>query len=538
MTGCCGALSRRASSVLVLLLLVLPATCIDLSPDKYLPTNISGAEVLDDLQLDSLTLSTILFGRDVNRTLGYCNEQGQACRWKDYLWSVVLTGIWAWIIAGAVLLILVIYTILRACCCCFVCIAEGLFGCLTCCCNGCCSTMNNFVIWLVRLLILATVGVGAAGFAFAVMGYLKVDVVKDYAINNTTQFVTVTLKERTDLMVQILQVSKSTLGTVSQLCLAVADQPDVISNDQVTAPATVQQSIATEYLDYKSTYIETAKKAWFFFFWISIIVPMSILAAVLVMGVVMRSTAALGVTLTSFGLLACALVWCAIAVTGGALSAMDDACGEVRAILTDSPTGRGLVNELICGRFSREMANYSSFNDVESAAVRDACGCVQWPCSTPQMSCPTPTLPAKCLSYAQVSRLDQQITITAASGACGGGCSVATCAAKCTSVSLANASLGLIDSLQLGAILNQSQTTVIQPMVTCQYAKEALLVQYAVQCVEVRRYAEEMVLGMFALAIASFVGAITTLFLSNWFDSVRRSTSGNKKDSEPNPLQI
>jgi len=544
-------MALRRWMVLVCLLLMVGSCRADITLNGLLglniPTNLNQLPVTIPSNLNITNVGsffeqafgTLLFGTTTNRTLGGCDAVGQHCNWNTYWWDVWYTGLWAWIVAAGVMALLLLFLLLRICCCCCICIVELFFESVFCCFKRCCSNANNACIWTVRLVILLDVGLGATGFAFATMGWIDAERCANEVVGNYSQYVGPDLQIAAAAASGTLSAVNAALATVGQLTNQ-SNLARVLTPYQIMTPNATQQAIFTNWTTIDDPKVATYRRAWFILFWVAIGVPLGMLAMTFFFGVLARSSACPSL-LAVLGLLATALVWAAIGLTGSGISVIDDVCGQAQAMLHDPSAGYTLTELLHCTRpsdlneFATTVAVYTS---ASGTAYEAACGSVRGRCADGSLSCPA--IPSTCTQLKQVASLSTTITVptSAAAGGCNDSCTAAVCAENCTGARLLDASQGLVYSTQVANLLNASMQNLLQPLVTCQYLQSTFIVQFNVQCAVLQRTSTQIIWGMFALAVASFLGSFLAIALAPWFDGTASTGKPQYREKEPtqNPL--
>jgi len=255
------------------------------------------------------------------------------------------------------------------------------------------------------------------------------------------------------------------------------------------------------------------------------------LVCTLLIGVCLQCNWFLPTLLTLLGLLSCTLLWATIGVTGSGMALMVDVCSEARTVNSNISASYPLLNALQCSQppsINEFAASLNAAAIAEAAAIEGACEAVRPDCNVSAMSCPT-LPPSTCTALYQVENLPENITIqrSSSNGGCNDSCTAEACVQQCTAWSLYAASQGLVDAVTVASNMDTLASQILDPIVSCQYMASTFIVALNAQCQVVQDAGVKMIWGMFVLAVASFAGALTTLFLDEFFTGTARTVPGN-----------
>eukprot|EP00667_Euglena_gracilis_P004869 EG_transcript_4898 len=474
----------------------------------------------------------------VAASLGNCDGSGQNCDWTGYWLSLWKNGIWAFVIAAFVFAFFLVYCILKVCCCC--CIA--LFKCCCKCATSCCKSrrLSNVVTWVVRALLLVTFALGLAGFCLAAVGWGKANAAVLNVQSAYTQYATVQLYAQSASMSATLSTANSNMTTVG-LLTGQSNLIGVLNATELASANTSQQGVVSAWQQFQSDWYNPVRAGWNALFWVATVAPMAVLLGAAIAGLLLRCGAVLPTLLSLCGLLSATLLWATVGVawTGGA--AVEDICREAALIPANVSRGWGLLDKCQCTQpasANQFAATAAAYAKATPKAAEGGCASVRGQCSSGSMSCPA--IPNTCTSYSDVGYLPTNITVnTAASnGGCDNQCTAQQCASTCTGATLHNASEGLVISALTTYALTNSQTTVLNPVVSCQYITNTFIAQLNIQCPDLKQGANEVKSGMVTLAIGSLVGVGITVLLSHWFKPTKHGKGGEEDaDSEAHEVK-
>jgi len=462
-------------------------------------------------------------------TFGNCDTDGY-CDWNAYWRTTILHGLGAWIFAFIIICVAVIY---------FLAIT------ISCCCRGCRRRPKDKPLrWsrhvrAANLTVIATVVVAAilalCGFTVALCGWFELDHMWD-VIDALFNSYTNALRILANFLVTLLEYAQQVFDSIAGYTNNALYTFQIPTTEITNAFTNVNNTV-----DNVSNTLTAAQLLYNIYKWFMIPISLAVFVVVALLtgiAIVTKAPKWVLLILIFLGFLGDLVVWLSLGADQVGLQVARDMC----AVLEDNfpptnPSHTGALQAFGCNpNISRN--NFTQVSDYVNAALNATaqamCDAVRSPCSTSAFSCPT--IPTNCTNFSATASLVGSITVSQSSSA--GGCDSCTlpiCATTCTNRTLQNASLVVVDAIQMGSNLTQALVSRINPVETCQALWDIFLEPFKTICGQLVDGLNLLQIGSILLGVAASIATICLIVMAEWFHGGQPRPTSTAEELGPPP---